>query len=91
MMRKDKIVRLNLQEEGHLSDLRIGESGIVLALHNHEPALRRRLLDMGITKNVIITIEGSAPLGDPMRVNLRGYSLAMRVQDMREIDIRRIK
>jgi len=84
-------IKLDIGQEGHLSDLLIGQTGIVLAIHNHEKSLRRRLLDMGITKNVEISIEGFAPLGDPARVNLRGYSLAMRLIDMSEIDIRRIK
>ena len=46
---------------------------------------------MGITKGVEITIEGFAPLGDPVRIFLRGYSLAVRLYDMSQIDIIRIK
>ena len=83
--------KLDINQEGHLSDLKIGQSGIVLALHNQEIPLRRRLLDMGVTVGVEITIEGFAPLGDPVQVNLRGYSLAMRLYDMAQIDIRRVK
>jgi len=91
-MFKNKIKKINLalNEEGHLSDLKLHQKAVVLALHNHNPAIKRHLLDMGITTGVEIEIEGFAPLGDPVRVFLRGYSLAMRLQDMREIDIRRI-
>lgn len=88
---KNKKISLQINQEGHLSDLKLNESGIVLALHNHSAPLRRRLLDMGITKGEEITIEGFAPLGDPVRIHLRGYSLAIRLQDMSEIDIRRTK
>ena len=89
---KQKVIKTKLQinQEGHLSDLEIGQTGIVLALHNSEVSLRRRLLDMGITKGVEIYIEGKAPLGDPINVRLRGYNLAMRLFDMSQIDIKRI-
>ena len=87
-----KVIKKHLEigEEGHLSDLEKSQSGIVLALHNNEPSLRRRLLDMGITKGVTITIDGFAPLGDPVNVRLRGYNLAIRLFDMSQIDIKRI-
>ena len=87
---KIKKNRLNLNQEGHLSDLRAGETCVVLALHNHVPSIKRHLLDMGITKGVEIKIEGFAPLGDPARILLRGYSLAIRLSDLSEIDVRRI-
>lgn len=90
-MKKIKKTTLEINQEGHLSDLSLGQSGIVLALHNQEPSLRRRLLDMGITKGVEITIEGFAPLGDPVSIKLRGYTLAIRLFDMSQIDIKRIK
>ena len=90
-MKRIKKQNLSINQEGHLSDLKINQTGIVLALHNHEASLRRRLLDMGITVGTEITVEGFAPLGDPVRVNLRGYSLAMRLYDMAQIDIKRIK
>ena len=54
----DKTKRLNINDEGHLSDLRRGQKCIVLNFHNDNAALRRRLLDMGITKGVEIEIDG---------------------------------
>jgi len=89
-MSKIKRIKLKIGEEGHLSDLIIGQKAKVLAIHNHSAAIKRHLLDMGITTGVEILIEGYAPLGDPIRVRLRGYSLAMRLIDMSQIDIVRI-
>ena len=74
-------------QEGHLSDLKIGQVAKVLALHSDNKALRRRLLDMGITKGVEITIKKIAPLGDPIDIELRGYELCIRKADMKNIDI----
>lgn len=78
-------------EEGHLSDLKIGQVGKVLALHTENKALRRRLLDMGITKGVEIEIKKIAPLGDPVDISLRGYELCVRLEDMKNIDIKVVK
>jgi len=78
-------------EEGHLSDLRRGQKCIVLNFHNDNKALRRRLLDMGITKGVEIEIKKTAPLGDPVDIYLRGYELCLRKADMHGIDIKVIK
>ncbi|MDY0100969.1 MAG: FeoA family protein [Bacilli bacterium] len=77
--------------EGHLSDLGRGQKAIVLDFHNDNPALRRRLLDMGITKGVVIEIKKVAPLGDPVDILLRGYELCIRKKDMQSIDIRVIE
>lgn len=78
-------------EQGHLSDLKIGQVAKVLALHSDNKALRRRLLDMGITKGVEVTIKKIAPLGDPIDIELRGYELCIRKSDMQNIDIEVIK
>ena len=78
---------LKTGEEGHLSDLKKGQIGKVLALHNENKALRRRLLDMGITKGVILEVKKVAPLGDPVDIYLRGYELCVRRKDMESIDI----
>ena len=87
-MRKNRHVILHSGDEGHLSDLRRGQKCIVLDFHNDNAALRRRLLDMGITKGVIIEIKKIAPLGDPIDIRLRGYELCIRKADMEGIDIR---
>lgn len=71
----------------HLSDLVVGQKAKVLALHNDNKMLRRRLLDMGITKDVEIKIKKIAPLGDPVDIELRGYELCVRLSDMKNIDV----
>ncbi|MFA5283365.1 MAG: ferrous iron transport protein A [Bacilli bacterium] len=83
--------KLKVGEEGHLYNLKRGQKGIVLALHNDNAALRRRLLDMGITKGVIIEVKKIAPLGDPIDIKLRGYELCLRKNDMKGIDIKVIE
>ncbi|MGM9661352.1 MAG: ferrous iron transport protein A [Faecousia sp.] len=69
-----------------LNNAKIGESVVVLKLHG-EGAVRRRIMDMGITKNVEIFIRKVAPLGDPIEVNVRGYELSLRKADAEMIEI----
>jgi len=71
-----------------LAELQVGEQGKVVAV-NGQGALRRRLLDMGIIPNTIITIKKLAPMGDPMELSLRGYVLTLRKEDAAEIEINR--
>ena len=78
-------------QSGHLSDLTIGQVAIVTGLHNDSNAVRRRLLDMGITTGVKVKIKKIAPLGDPVDIELRGYELCIRKSDMANIDIEVIK
>ena len=59
---------------------------VVLKLHG-EGAVRRRIMDMGITKNVEVFIRKAAPLGDPIEVNVRGYELSLRKADAEMIEI----
>ena len=74
-------------QSGHLSDLTIGQVAIVTGLHNDSKAVRRRLLDMGITKGVIITIKKIAPMGDPIDISLRDYELCIRKEDLAKIKV----
>ena len=69
-----------------LKDAKIGESVVVLKLHG-EGAVRRRIMDMGITKNVEVFIRKVAPLGDPIEVNVRGYELSLRKADAEMIEV----
>ena len=55
---------------------------------NGEGRLRRRIMDMGITKNVEIRVVKIAPLGDPMELNLRGYELSIRKTEAENIEVR---
>lgn len=74
-------------EQGHLSDLKIGQRAKVLGLHLDKPEVRRHLLDMGITKGTEILIKKVAPMGDPVDIELRGYELCIRKEEMRNIDV----
>lgn len=69
-----------------LKDAKIGESVVVVKLHG-EGAVRRRIMDMGITKNVEVFIRKVAPLGDPIEINVRGYELSLRKADAEMIEI----
>lgn len=80
-------IKLNVGAQGHLSDLIIGQKAKVIAVHNDNKALRRRLLDMGITKGVEVKLKKIAPLGDPIDIELRGYELCLRINDLKNIDI----
>ena len=60
-----------------LSQLKVGESGKVKRILG-EGALRRRLLDMGITPNTVLCLIHKAPFGDPLVISLRGYELTLR-------------
>ena len=69
-----------------LKDLKIGESGVVLAVGG-EKVLRRRLLEMGITPRTTITVKKAAPMGDPIELLLRGYVLSLRLEDAEKITV----
>ena len=69
-----------------LKDVPVGSTAKVIKLHG-EGAIRRRIMDMGITKGVEIFIRKVAPLGDPMELNLRGYELSLRKADAEMVEI----
>ncbi|MBQ7411473.1 MAG: ferrous iron transport protein A [Clostridia bacterium] len=69
-----------------LKDVPIGASARVVKLHG-EGALKRRIMDMGITKGVMITVRKLAPLGDPMELTVRGYELSIRKEDAATIEV----
>ena len=69
-----------------LKDVKIGKTAKVVKLHG-EGALKRRIMDMGITKGVEVYIRKVAPLGDPLEVNVRGYELTIRKADAEMIEI----
>lgn len=68
----------------YLSDIPVGNSANVVKILG-EGALRRRLLDMGITKGVKIMVRKLAPLGDPMQIHVRGYELSLRKAEAERI------
>ena len=73
-----------------LSELKKGEKGKVLAINNSNLSLRRRMLDMGITKGVEIKVKKIAPLGDPIDIELRGYELCLRKSDLSGIEVSKL-
>lgn len=70
-----------------LNNLRVGQSGKVLSLHFDKPEIRRHLLDMGITKGTLIIVKKVSPMGDPVDIELRGYELCIRKEEMKNIDV----
>ena len=69
-----------------LRDVKIGETVKFVKLHGEGP-IKRRIMDMGITKGVAIHVRKVAPLGDPMELNVRGYELSVRKADAEMIEI----
>lgn len=69
-----------------LKNAKVGDTVHVVKLHG-EGAVRRRIMDMGITKNVEIFVRKVAPLGDPIEINVRGYELSLRKADAEMIEI----
>ena len=69
-----------------LREVKIGETAKVVKLHGEGP-VKRRIMDMGITKGVEVQIRKVAPLGDPIEVNVRGYELSIRKADAEMIEI----
>lgn len=69
-----------------LKEAKIGSTVTVKKI-NGEGALKRRIMDMGITKGVSVYIRKVAPLGDPIEVTVRGYELSLRKADAASIDV----
>ncbi len=69
-----------------LADVKVGGTVHVVKLQG-EGAIKRRIMDMGITKGVKIYVRKVAPLGDPMELNLRGYELTLRKADAKIIEV----
>jgi ferrous iron transport protein A len=69
-----------------LSQVKVGATAKVVKLHG-EGALKRRIMDMGITRGVEVRVRKVAPLGDPMEIHVRGYELSIRRDDAQMIEI----
>ena len=69
-----------------LRQIKPGQTAKVVKLYG-EGAVRRRIMDMGITKGVEIYVRKMAPLGDPMELNVRGYALSVRKADAEMIEV----
>ena len=69
-----------------LKDIKVGETATVARLRGEGP-VKRRIMDMGITKGVEIFVRKAAPLGDPMELNVRGCELSLRKADAEMIEV----
>ncbi len=69
-----------------LKDVKVGETVTVTKLHGEGP-VKRRMMDMGITKGVELYVRKVAPLGDPVELNIRGYELSVRKADAEIIEV----
>lgn len=70
----------------NLKEAKIGETVRVVKIHG-EGAIKRRIMDMGLTKGVEVYIRKVAPLGDPIEVTVRGYELSLRKADTEQIEV----
>lgn len=69
-----------------LREVSVGDKATVKKLHG-EGAVKRRIMDMGITKGVEVSVRKVAPLGDPIEVTVRGYELSLRKADAEMIEV----
>ncbi|HHT07753.1 MAG: FeoA family protein [Christensenellales bacterium] len=69
-----------------LKDVAIGDTAVIKRLHG-EGAVRRRIMDMGLTRGTQVHVRKLAPLGDPMELTVRGYELSLRKADASTIEI----
>ena len=70
-----------------LKDVKIGESAVIEKLHG-EGALKRRIMEMGLTRGTQVYVRKVAPLGDPMELTVRGYELSVRKADAELIEVK---
>ena len=70
----------------NVKEAKIGETVRVVKIHG-EGAIKRRIMDMGLTKGVEVYIRNVAPLGDPIEVTVRGYELSLRKADAGQIEV----
>lgn len=69
-----------------LRDVKVGEKATIVRLHG-EGALKRRIMDMGLTRGTEVLVRKVAPLGDPLELNVRGYELSVRKADAELIEV----
>lgn len=69
-----------------VSEMKTGEKGVVVKVGS-SGALRRRIIDMGITPGAVIILRKTAPMGDPLELNVRGYELSIRKSEASQITV----
>ena len=77
----------NKEEIKTLSQLKVGQKAIVKKLNIGDRAIKRHLLDMGLTRGVEVEIKKIAPMGDPIDIKIRGYELALRKAELKQIEV----
>lgn len=70
-----------------LRQAKVGETVTVIYIHGEGP-VKRRIMDMGITKGASIYLRKAAPLGDPIEIKVRGYELSLRKADAEKIEVK---
>ena len=70
----------------NLREVKVGQTAKVVRLHG-EGAVKRRIMDMGLTKGVEVYVRKVAPLGDPMELTVRGYELSIRKADAEMVEV----
>ena len=84
-MREVMVIKMNT-----LKQAKIGDTVKIVKLHG-EGAVKRRFMDMGLTKGVEVQVRKTAPLGDPIEVTVRGYELSLRKADAEMIEVESLK
>ena len=69
-----------------LKEMNPGDSAKIVKVHG-EGAIKRRIMDMGLTKGIILTVRKVAPLGDPVEITVRGYELSIRKFDAEMVEV----
>lgn len=87
--RTDTVTTRQNAELTSLNHLTPGESGTVETIAASSPALRRRLLEMGLTRGTLLELIRVAPMGDPIEISVRGYRLSLRREEAASIFIKR--
>ncbi len=75
----------------NLSKLKVGEKAKVVKLNVTDKEVRRHLLDMGLTRGVIVKIKKKAPMGDPVDIELRDYELCISKRELNQIEVEVVK
>lgn len=73
-----------------MDQLPLNSNGRIININMDSLLIKRKLTDMGLIKGTEFKVEGQAPLGDPIRINLRGYNLAIRKSDAKNILVEQI-
>jgi Fe2+ transport system protein FeoA len=82
-------IRVERRKKMTLDQLEIGKDSRILEVRG-KGALRRRLLDMGLTPHTEVMVRKMAPMGDPIEIRLRGYELTLRLEDAKDIVIEEV-